>query len=60
MEQKNFWRRFNPTLKDKMEENPNLTILGLWWAWYWRLMVLVFSISLAFVIVVVLLVKIFS
>lgn len=31
--------RFNPTLKEKLEENPNLTVMGLWWAQTWRFFV---------------------
>jgi len=27
---------FNPTLKEMSEENPDISIWGLWWAMTWR------------------------
>jgi hypothetical protein len=45
---KNFWKIFNPSLKDIENRHPNISILGLWWSWYWRLAVLVISVWLIF------------
>jgi len=49
---KNFWQKFNPSLKEITEKYPDLTLLGLWWAWYWRLMILVLVVYVIFAILV--------
>jgi len=41
---------FNPKVKDFLEENPKITILGLFWAMYWRYTAIVLVASLAIVI----------
>jgi hypothetical protein len=55
-EEKSFWRKFNPTLKEMMEKNPDFSVLGIWWAGYWRLMVLLLAVGIGLAI----LAKIFS
>jgi hypothetical protein len=42
------WKQFNPTLKKMQEENPDITIMGIYWAGLWRLYVLIFFIAIAF------------
>lgn len=37
---------FNPKLSDFAEQNPEITVIGLYWAGYWRLMVVVGGIAL--------------
>ncbi|GEM_PF-5152330 len=42
MEQnKSWWQEFNPSLKEMMDKNPNITILRIWWAMTWRLYAIV-------------------
>lgn len=51
VKKKNFWRRFNPSLKEIEDRHPNISILGLWWSWYWRLIVLSFLFCFLFIII---------
>jgi hypothetical protein len=39
---------FNPKFKDFLEENNNITLLGLFWAMYWRFFVIVFGVGIVF------------
>ncbi len=50
-ENKSFWRKFNPPLKELEERHPNISILELWWAWYWRLAVLVIGVCVIFFVI---------
>ena len=59
-ENKNWWKRFNPTLKEMQEKNPNLSILGMWWAWYWRLAICAIVIAAAFAILASVIVLVFD
>jgi len=52
--EKSFWQKFNPSLKEMMDKNPNLTILGIWWAWYWRIAILSFIIAFVIAVAVIL------
>ena len=38
----------NPKLKDILKENPDTTVLGLFWAGYWRFFVLIMALWCAF------------
>ena len=38
---------FNPKFKDFMEENKNITLIGVGWAAWWRLYVVVLGIIFA-------------
>lgn len=51
IKKKNFWKRFNPSLKDIENRHPNISILGLWWSWYWRLAVLALGIWFVFIFI---------
>lgn len=42
--------KFNPTVKEFLEEKPNLTIIGLWWACTWRFMAVYFGVIVAILI----------
>lgn len=42
---------YNPKIKDFLEQKPNLTVIGLYWAGYWRLFLAIFGVYLAFVII---------
>jgi len=33
----------NPKLKKFLEDNPELTVMGLFWAGYWRFFVIIFG-----------------
>ncbi len=35
---------FNPKIKEVLEENPETTILELFWAGYWRFFLVIFGI----------------
>jgi len=48
---KKIWNIFNPSLKEKMEKNPNISILGFCWACIWRVYVLLILISLGLIVV---------
>ncbi|MDO8486420.1 MAG: hypothetical protein Q7S77_01840 [Candidatus Staskawiczbacteria bacterium] len=37
---------FNPKIKDFLEENPKITLLGFFWAMYWRYTIIVLGASL--------------
>jgi len=37
---------FNPTLEDFKKVNPNITIMGLFWAGFWRFWVVYFGICI--------------
>jgi hypothetical protein len=51
-ENKSFWRTFNPSLKEMMEEHPHYSVLGLWWSFTWRIWVVSAIVMTAFVILV--------
>lgn len=36
---------FNPDVKDYLSQNPNVSMLGFFWAMYWRVAVVVLGIS---------------
>jgi hypothetical protein len=36
---------FNPVFRDFMIENPNKTLIGMFWSGYWRFMLIVTGIS---------------
>jgi hypothetical protein len=38
--------KFNPKLKGFMEENEDLSVLGLFWAGLWRFYAIVFALSI--------------
>lgn len=38
---------FNPKVKDFLEEKPNLTVIGLYWAGLWRLYAIFFAAAVA-------------
>ena len=42
--------KFNPTLKEFMENKPNLTIIGLIWAGWWRLYLIIMGVSVSIAI----------
>jgi len=50
-ENKSFWRKFNPTLKEMEERYPDISILGLWWSWYWRLALIIIGVWIVFVLI---------
>jgi len=39
---------YNPKLKDFLEANKDITLIGSFWAGYWRFMVIVLGISIVF------------
>jgi hypothetical protein len=43
--------KFNPKVKEFLEENPNQTMLGLSWSLYWRL----YSVILGIAVIIALL-----
>jgi hypothetical protein len=52
MEKKNgFWRSVNPTLAQMTEKNPDLSILGIWWAFTWRIFLAEVVIGAAFMLI---------
>ena len=36
--------KFNPIIREWLDENPNASILGLWWAQVWRIYAVFFGI----------------
>lgn len=39
-------KKFNPTVKDFLKENDNISLLGLTWAIWWRAYIIVFAVYL--------------
>ncbi len=35
---------FNPKIEDFMEDNPDITMIGLIWSLYWRFIVIMFGV----------------
>ncbi len=52
--------KFNPNLKEFLDNNPKMSLIGFTWATYWRLMVIVLVIELAIVLAIALLTFLFS
>jgi hypothetical protein len=52
-QEKNFWQKFNPSLKEMMEKHPSYSVLGLWWSFTWRIWILGFAVWIAFVMLVI-------
>lgn len=50
----------NPKVKDFLEEYPNLTLIGLFWAGWWRLYLYVLAICILFTMAATILEAIFS
>jgi len=38
-------KKFNPTTKDFLEKNKNMTLLGLAWSLWWRIYVVAFAVG---------------
>ena len=45
----------NPKVKDFLEKNKDITVIGLWWSLYWRGVAVVFGVYLAVMLVVAIL-----
>lgn len=43
--------KFNPTIKDFLKENPDVSVLGLYWAGMWRFMMIYLGIVLGFTVI---------
>lgn len=44
--------KLNPKLKDYLDENEDVTMIGIFWAMYWRFFVVVFVIFLVLSLIV--------
>ena len=51
-QKKNPWQKFNPSIKEMTDKNPNYTILGLWWSQTWRIWILSMIVWIVFAILV--------
>jgi len=41
---------YNPSLKDFLKNNKDISVIGLWWAGYWRLLLIIGVIYFALIL----------
>jgi hypothetical protein len=51
--------KFNPNLKEFIESNPKMSLLGFTWATYWRMMLVILGIEFVLFAVFMLVAQIF-